>query len=147
MDRQDMTKFVIAYRNFANAPENHTPNCHCSYRDKLWSYFSARHVVLWGKRGIAPLVLTLGTRLIWVVNFTPMPLYSRGSFLQNTWGGGWVAPTVGLDTLDKKKSISSARNRTAIPRSSSLVTLLINLARHCHLRQPVPAQEIYGISP
>jgi len=76
-----------------------------------------------------------------------MPLYSRGRGLQNTWEGGWVAPAVGLDSLDEKKSLSSVRNRTAIPRPSSLITLLIKLARRCYLRQPVLALQTYGISP
>ena len=31
-----------------------------------------------GSRGMAPLILKLGTRWKWVVNFTPRPHYSRG---------------------------------------------------------------------
>jgi hypothetical protein len=64
-----------------------------------------------------------------------MPLYSCGRCLQNNWKGGWVVPIVGPDTLDKKKSLSSARNRTAIPRPFNLVTLLSKLDRCCHLCQ------------
>jgi hypothetical protein len=32
----------------------------------------------WGSGGIAPRILDLGTRLRWVVSFTPQPLYSQG---------------------------------------------------------------------
>jgi len=32
-------------------------------------------------RGIAPLILNLGTRLRWVVNFTPQPLQPQGRTL------------------------------------------------------------------
>jgi hypothetical protein len=146
-DRQDM-KLIVAFRNFANAPKNHTSNSHCTYTGKLQSYFSARHVVVWGNRGLDPLVLTLGARWIWVVNFTPMPLYCRGRCLQNTREGGGVAPYRRSGHFGQKKSLSSVvRNRTAISRSSSLVTLLIKLARRCYLRQPVLALQTYGISP
>jgi len=32
----------------------------------------------WGNGGIAPRTLGLGTRLRWVVSFTPRPLYPQG---------------------------------------------------------------------
>jgi hypothetical protein len=32
----------------------------------------------WGSGGIAPLILDLGTKWMWVVSFTPRPLYRQG---------------------------------------------------------------------
>jgi hypothetical protein len=36
----------------------------------------------WGSGGITPRILDLGTRSMWVVSFTPRPLYSQG---RNPW--------------------------------------------------------------
>jgi hypothetical protein len=56
------------------------------------------------RRGIAPLILNLGTRWEWVVNFRPWPFY----FQQKTgtqWTEGWVGPrTSGLSFENKKIS-------------------------------------------
>ena len=34
-DRQDTKKLPVAFRNFENAPKNHTSNCHATYIGKL----------------------------------------------------------------------------------------------------------------
>jgi hypothetical protein len=81
---------------------------------KLCMYFS-RHscvLLLWctvsvqvhatkaygGSRGVAPLILTLGTRRRWVVNFISRPIYARVST------GGWMGLRAGLGVLDKLKN-------------------------------------------
>jgi hypothetical protein len=38
----------------------------------------ACHESIWGSKGIAPLILRLGTRWMWGVSITPWPLYSQG---------------------------------------------------------------------
>ena len=43
-----------------------------------WSFPFACHHDVWGKGGIPPLILNVGTRCRWVGNFTPWLLHSRG---------------------------------------------------------------------
>jgi hypothetical protein len=53
-----------------------------------------------GSRGIALLILNLGTRRGWVVSTTPRPLYPR-EILGTHCTGGWVGPRAGLDVCEK----------------------------------------------
>jgi hypothetical protein len=48
--------------------------CKTRENEKLITCRSARHVGMWGNRGIPPLILNLGTMLRWVVRFTPRPI-------------------------------------------------------------------------
>jgi hypothetical protein len=50
----------------------------------------------WVSGGIAPRILDLGTRLRWVVSFTPRPLYPRERASGTHWIGGWVGLRAGL---------------------------------------------------
>ena len=59
-----------------------------------------------GKRSTAPLILNLGTRWKYVVNFTIQPLYPPGISHRSHWMGGWVGLTAGLSDLEKKRKIS-----------------------------------------
>jgi hypothetical protein len=45
-----------------------------------------------GRRVTTPLILNLGTRWMWVVNFTPWPLYPRSH-----WPEGWVSSRASQD--------------------------------------------------
>jgi hypothetical protein len=48
-----------------------------------------------GSRGIAPLILSLGTRYRWVVNFTPRPLFRRErTSLPFEWEAVWAPEPV-----------------------------------------------------
>ena len=51
-----------------------------------------------GSRGAAPLILNLGTRWRWAVNFTSRPIYAR------VRTGGWMGLRAGLGVLDKRKT-------------------------------------------
>jgi hypothetical protein len=56
------------------------------------------------RRGIAPLILDLGTRWGWLVSGTPRPRFSPGERTPGTHcRGGWVGPRAGLDTDAKGK--------------------------------------------
>jgi hypothetical protein len=44
-----------------------------------------------------------------MVSFTPQPLYPKGKIPGTHWVGGWVDPTVGLDTVVKRKIPSPRR--------------------------------------
>jgi len=52
----------------------------------------------WGSGRIAPRILNLATRWMWVVSFTP-----RERTLDTHWIWGWVGPRTGLDTVSKRK--------------------------------------------
>jgi len=56
-----------------------------------------------GCSGIAPLILNLGTRCMWVVKSTPLSLHHRRKNASTHGTGGWVAPRVGPDVSEKKK--------------------------------------------
>ena len=56
-------------------------------------------------RGIAALILNLGTKWMWVVNLTPQVLYPRGTNSGPDWTGGWVGPRTGLDVLENIKIV------------------------------------------
>ena len=56
-----------------------------------------------------------------VVSSAPSPLYPPGETPSTVHGVGvWVEPTAGLDILDHGQIFASAKNRTTVPRSSSL---------------------------
>jgi hypothetical protein len=77
------------------------------------------HGGVWGRGGIAPIILDLGTRW-WVVSITPRPRFYPGERTPSThWTGGWVGPRAGLDTEAGGKILCPAGNRTPIARSSS----------------------------
>jgi hypothetical protein len=71
-----------------------------------WSSPCTRHKGVWGNKVIALLILNLGTRLRWEVNFTPQPLYSseRASGIHEI--GDCVGPRASLDALAKRKNLS-----------------------------------------
>jgi hypothetical protein len=73
--------------------------------------------------------LDLGTRWVWVVSFTPLPLYPPGVTAFSTHCiGGWVGSWVGLDVLSLPGSESG-------PSSPSLYRLSFDLSmypiNHC----------------
>jgi hypothetical protein len=53
--------------------------------------------------GIAPRILDLSTRWMWVVSFTPRLLSPRERTPGTNWIGGWVGPRAGLDKVSKRK--------------------------------------------
>jgi hypothetical protein len=66
--------------------------------------------VYWESRCIVPRILNRGTRLRWVVSFTPQPLYFQGSSPVIHWIGGLVGPRAGLDAVVKRKIPSPCRD-------------------------------------
>lgn len=59
-----------------------------------------RHKDMWGSRGIASLMLILGTLWRWLVNFTPYPLCPRERI---QWICGWMSLRAGLDVWKSEK--------------------------------------------
>jgi hypothetical protein len=60
-------------------------------------------------------ILYLNTRMIWVVNFTPRPLYIPEERAPGThWIGGWVGPKSGLDDVEKRKAFLLLRGTNSI---------------------------------
>jgi len=58
----------------------------------------------WGSAGIyLHAFFDLGTRWMWVVSFTPWPLYLHGKSPGTQWIGGWVGPRAVLDAVVKSK--------------------------------------------
>jgi hypothetical protein len=102
----------------------HVGSGHCShhcwnYRVLIFRKFEQRqtkscpyprHKDMWGNRGIAPLMLILGTRWRWVVNFTPYPLCSRGKYPRNRWMG---EPQSRSGRLGKRKVSCPCRDSNA----------------------------------
>jgi hypothetical protein len=69
----------------------------------------------WRSRGIVLRIFNLGIRWMWVVSFTPRPLYSPGKEPPVSIGyGGWVDPRTGLDVVARRKIPAPARNRTSV---------------------------------
>jgi hypothetical protein len=66
----------------------------------------------WGSGGIAPHILGFGTRLRWVVSFTPRPLYFQE---KSHWYP--LDRRLGVDAVVKRKILSP--NRDSNTRSSS----------------------------
>jgi hypothetical protein len=62
-----------------------------------------------GSRGIAPLILDLGIRWRWVVNFMPRPLYPQGKSPWCPLNRRWVDPRTLLDAVVKRKIPSPRR--------------------------------------
>jgi hypothetical protein len=54
-----------------------------------------------GEGGIR--ILNLGTRLKWVVKFTPPPINPGGENPCTRWRGGCVDPGAGLNAVEKRK--------------------------------------------
>jgi len=64
--------------------------------------------------GVAPRILNIGTRLRWVVSFTPRPLYPVEIIYGNHWIWGRVGHRVGLDVVARRKIPPQVGNRTPI---------------------------------
>jgi len=75
---------------------------------------------MWGNKGIVPLMLTLGTRWRWAVNFTPYPLCPRES-IQGI--GGRVSLRAGLDVSESEKYPAPAGIRTPSQKCCNTVLL------------------------
>jgi hypothetical protein len=86
--------------------------------------------------GIAPRIPHLGTRLRWVVIFTPLPLHSRERIPAALWVGGWADPRAGLDAVARRKNPSPSRESNPDFPARSLVTILteLPLLSHCETR-------------
>jgi hypothetical protein len=65
--------------------------------------WAPHHEGILGNGGIAPHILHLGTRLRWVVSFTPQPLYPQGRVPGTHWIGGWVGSRANLDAVVSRK--------------------------------------------
>jgi hypothetical protein len=82
-----------------------------------------------GRRRIAPLILKLGTRWWWVVNFTPRPLYPRErkpviTELEPVW-----APDLVWAFCRREKSLATTGIRTPDPPTRSEVAIPTTLPR------------------
>jgi hypothetical protein len=77
----------------------------------------------WGSRGIAPLILNFGAR------WGEWPASRSGRFTPGThWIGGWVGPRFGLDTVAKRKILSSCRESNPGRPTNSLTTIPTKLS-------------------
>jgi hypothetical protein len=79
------------------------------------------------RRGIAPLIRSLGTGWRLMVSFTPLPLYSRRRKPVPT--GSWVGHTAGMGVLKKAFFFVSTLIRTQVNRAHSAVALPSKLSR------------------
>jgi hypothetical protein len=71
------------------------------YSEPRWcrSCFSAPHKGTGGTGGVAPLILNLSTRWIWVASYTPWLLNRRGTHRER----GWVGRRAGLDFMENRR--------------------------------------------
>ena len=69
-------------------------------------------------RGIAPLILNLGTRWRYVVNFTFQSLYFRCKNPDSHWMRSCVDPRDGTNVLEKRRALASATDQITNPRLS-----------------------------
>jgi hypothetical protein len=75
-------------------------------------------------RGMAPLILSLGSRNRTVVSYTLRERTPRTHCL-----GGWVGSRDGVDVSENTKSLPSAGNQTPDFPAYSVVTVLTELSR------------------
>ena len=83
-----------------------------------------------GSTGIAPLILNLGTRCRWVVNFTPRPLYSREITPVPIEQEAGRATEPDWTFCKREKSLAATRIRIPDHPSRSLVVIPTTLSRH-----------------
>jgi hypothetical protein len=76
-----------------------------------------------GTRGIAPLILNLGTRWRWVVNFTPRPLYPRKINPVRTEEEAGLAPEPAYTVVDSITG-SSTPQLVAMPTTLYLFPII-----------------------
>jgi len=102
-----------------------------AHTNHLVSRHHPNHEGIWGGgcSGIAPFILNHGTRCMWMVKSTPPPLHHRRKNASTHRTGGWVAPRVGPDVSEKKKSPSSLGNRNAGLQAQSLISILTTISR------------------
>jgi hypothetical protein len=77
--------------HWSNCGHPYTSNCPCALiNTALWRCI-LRYEDILGNGGINPRILNLGARWMWVVSFTPRPLYPQGKTTSGThWRGDWV---------------------------------------------------------
>jgi len=85
------------------------------------------------KKGIAPLILNLGTKRRLVVSFTLRPLYPRTKNPWAHWIGGWVGTRTCVVVLGKRKSLVSTRIRNPDGPARRLVGISTAPFGHCNL--------------
>jgi hypothetical protein len=73
-----------------------------AHTNHLVSSHRPNHKGIWGCSGIAPIILNLGTRWMWVVKSTPRPLHHRRKNASTHRTGGWVAPEA-VQTFRKRE--------------------------------------------
>jgi hypothetical protein len=88
-----------------------------------------------GSRGIALLILDLGSRRGWVVSTTPRPLYPRERRGTHCTGG-WVGPRAGLDVCEKSRP-----HRDSIPGPSSQSLYQLSSPAHTPLFLPIESNK------
>jgi hypothetical protein len=77
---------------------------------------------------VSSTVLDVGTKWKWVVSFTPLPLYTRGKSVGTLWIGDCVGPRVGLDAVEKGKTLALPGVETG-PSSRQLITIPTELSQ------------------
>jgi hypothetical protein len=95
-----------------------------------------RHIA--GSRGIAPLILNLGTRWRWVVCFTPLPLYPRQrSLVPIKQKAGWALEPVWTFWWREKSLFPTAIRTPNWPARSpfAIPTMLLRLRSMDKIRQ------------
>ena len=83
---------------------------------------SARQEGTWGKWGIVPLILKLGTKWMWLVDFTTQSLCPQGNSPGTHRIIGWVDDRAGMDSLGKREISSLTRNWTKSLGRCDLIT-------------------------
>jgi len=84
---------------------------------------------VWGSGVLAPRVLNIGTRCMWVVSFMSRQLYFRKRAPSTHLIGSWVDPRAVLEAVTKRKNSCPCQKCKRSPSARSLVTILTELSR------------------
>jgi hypothetical protein len=97
------------------------------------------------ERGNTALILGLGSRCdLSGQRHAPTALYHRARTPATKWTGGWVGLRAGLDTVARRKSFASARDRNTFVKSVVTILYYTILTEQCQLLDTVLRTAVNG---
>jgi hypothetical protein len=113
-NNERVLKFVVCVWERERERERRPVKLKVKVKVKLSLCFSLtehhRIEAYWMSGGVAPRIVSLGTRWRWLVSFTPRTLYPQGRASSTHWIGGWAGTRAGLEAVVRRKIPSRDSN-------------------------------------